>query len=308
MNPLIREPGRNVSGRDGAEALLPPAGLRYGERLDRNSRWALAEGSRFFEEKSAVQDALRRIAQRLDDLGIPYAVGGGMAVFMHGFRRFTEDLDILVTRESLKLIHQHLDGRGYMPPFSGSKNLRDAELGVKIEFLVTGAFPGDGRPKPVWFPDPAAVLVEDAGIKYLKLATLVELKIASGMTNTERMKDLSDVQELIKARALTADFADELHPYVRDKYRELWTASRPAAKRYLRLWPAKGLSASRLSLADLIAESPEDAEILLAMQADGVTLDLETADVGEYVRLVTSDPGVARQYGMHDETEFWDDQ
>jgi hypothetical protein len=282
--------------------------LRYEQRLDRDARWALAEGSRFFEEKSAVQDAMRRIAHRLDELSIPYAVGGGMAVFLHGFRRFTEDIDILVTRESLQLIHEQLEGRGYVPPFSGSKNLRDAELGVKIEFLVTGGFPGDGRPKPVSFPDPAAVLVEDEGIKYLNLATLIELKIASGMTSPQRLKDLSDVQELIKTRALTADFADELHPYVREKYRELWTASRPAGQRYLRLWPAKGTPATTFSFAGLIAESPEDAEILRAMQDDGVTLDRETTDGGEYVRLVTWDPAVARKYDMHDEAEFWSDR
>ena len=54
-----------------------------------------------------------------------------MALFMHGFRRFTEDIDILVTREALERIHEELEGRGYLPPFTGSKNLRDAELGVR---------------------------------------------------------------------------------------------------------------------------------------------------------------------------------
>ena len=96
MNLPINELGRNAILRDGVQAAQPAAGLRYEERLDQDARWALAEGSRFFEEKSAVQDALRRIARRLDELGVPYAVGGGLAVFIHGFRRFTEDIDILV--------------------------------------------------------------------------------------------------------------------------------------------------------------------------------------------------------------------
>src|SRR5205823_4612171 len=113
-----------------------------------------------FEEKSAVHDTLHRITSRLQELKIPYAVVGGMALFYHGFRRFTEDVDILVTRSALEEIHRRLDGLGWIPPFQGSKNLRDAETGVKIEFLVTGEYPGDGKPKPVSFPDPADVSVE----------------------------------------------------------------------------------------------------------------------------------------------------
>ena len=74
----------------------------------------------------------------------------------HGFRRFTEDVDILVTRDGLKAIHAHLEGLGYVPPFTGSKNLRDTEHGVRIEFLIAGEFPGDGKPKPVAFPGPRA--------------------------------------------------------------------------------------------------------------------------------------------------------
>ena len=105
-----------------------------------------------FEKERAVHKALRRITRRLDESGIPYAVAGGMALFFHGYRRFTEDVDILVTREGLQTIHAELEGRGYLPPFTGSKNLRDAEFGVRIEFLVAGEYPGDGKPKPVAFP------------------------------------------------------------------------------------------------------------------------------------------------------------
>ncbi len=51
----------------------------------------MSEGSVFFEGQGAVQQAMRRICKRLDDLGVPYAIVGGMALFQHGFRRFTED-------------------------------------------------------------------------------------------------------------------------------------------------------------------------------------------------------------------------
>jgi hypothetical protein len=197
----------------------------YEDLLNRDTRWALSEGSRHFEEKSAVFKALNKIATRLEELGIPYAVADGMALFVHGLRRFTEDVDILVTKEDLKKIHAKLDGLGYLRPFAHSKHLRDTELGVRIEFLTTGAYPGDGKEKPVAFPDPSTVSHEVDGINYVNLQTLVELKLASGMTNPGRLKDLADVLELIKSLDLPADYGNSLNPFVREKYAELWNVA-----------------------------------------------------------------------------------
>ena len=97
----------------------------YEQRLFANPDWALREGSMHFEGESGVQRTLRVIAERLDTLGVPYAVCGGMALFQHGYRRFTEDVDLLVTRESLQLIHEKLDGLGYIPPFQARKAFTD---------------------------------------------------------------------------------------------------------------------------------------------------------------------------------------
>jgi hypothetical protein len=193
----------------------------YEQLLGRDPRWALKEGSMHFAKGSAVHKTLETIARRLDELGLPHAIAGGMALFFHGYRRFTEDVDILVTREGLEEIHRRLEGRGYVPPFAGSRNLRDAEHGVRIEFLVTGEYPGDGRPKPVRFPDPSVVSVEIDGMRFLDLDRLVELKLASG-TAPGRRRDLGDVQELIRILRLPADFAARLDPSVRDLYHELW--------------------------------------------------------------------------------------
>jgi hypothetical protein len=196
--------------------------ITYEKQLSQNIEWALREGSMHFEEKSAVHSALEEIARRLDELEIPYAIADDMALFAHGLRRFTEDVDVLVTPDGLRALHTALEGKGYVPPFTGSKNLRDTENGVRIEFLVTGEYPGDGKPKPVAFPDPSEVGTEIGGIRYLHLPRLVELKLASGMTNPGRLKDLADVQELIRILHLPAEFADELDKSVQEKYKDLW--------------------------------------------------------------------------------------
>jgi hypothetical protein len=198
--------------------------LEYEERIRQDWDWGMAEGDRHFRREGELFKALRKIAKRLDDLGIPSAVVGGMSVFTYGYRRLTGDVDLLVNSEGLGIIHKKLDGDGYLPAFTRSRSLRDAENGVLIKFLISGQFPGDGKPKPVAFPDPADVAVTIDGIRYIALPTLVELKLASGMTGgVHRLKDFADVVALIKDANLPSSLVDELNPYVHEKYSELWT-------------------------------------------------------------------------------------
>lgn len=178
-----------------------------------------------FSGEGSVHRTLKNICRRLDELGIDYVVAGGMAMFFHGYRRFTEDVDLLVTREGLAAIHEQLEGRGYVRPFAASKNLRDADTRVKIDFLVAGQFPGDGKPGPVAFPDPKDVGVEIDGVRILQVPRLVELKLASGRS-TDRLKDLGDVQELIRILDLPLELQSELDPSLRDAYRELWLGTK----------------------------------------------------------------------------------
>lgn len=182
----------------------------------------------YFAGENAVHTTLRRIAQRLSDLGIDYAIAGGMCLFRHGFRRFTHDVDILVTRESLAKIHENLEGRGYLPPFAGSKNLRDTDTGVRIDFIVSGQYPGDGAPGPIVFPDPQAVSKEIEGIRYIDVVPLIELKLASGQAS-HRAQDLHDVQQLIHILTLSRELADKLHPSLRSAYLQKWNDAQKAA-------------------------------------------------------------------------------
>jgi hypothetical protein len=198
--------------------------ITYEQQLADQLEYALAEGGMHFDEKSAVHRTLREITRRLGQLGIDYALVGGMALFAHGFRRFTEDVDLLVTRESMDRVIEGLEGLGYIRPAGSSTKLRDTQTRVRIEFLISGGYPGDGKPKPVSFPDPAGKVVDIGGLKVLGLPQLVDLKLASGISAAHRLKDLSDVQEVIRVLKVPRDFADKLNPYVRDKFIELWTA------------------------------------------------------------------------------------
>jgi len=185
----------------------------------------VAFAEQFFMRQSRVHRALDRLVRLLEEQGIPYAVIGAMALNEYGYRRVTEDVDVLLTREGLEAFKRSHLGRGYVEKFPGSKGLRDAENDTPIDVVLSGDFPGDGKPKSVAFPDPEDVAVRGDRVRLLPLETLVELKLASGLTAPHRIRDLADVVELVRRQNLSLEFGDKLDAMVREKYRELWQAA-----------------------------------------------------------------------------------
>jgi hypothetical protein len=186
---------------------------------------AYAEGLRFFRGEGMLNDALKRIVADLERNGIDYAVIGAVALNQHGYRRFTEDIDLLLTKAGLERFRERLVGLGYRPAFEdATKKFRTTEDNIPVEVITSGEFPGDGLPKPVRFPEPSEATVVIDGVNTISLEKLIELKLTSGMTAGDRLKDLADVQELIKLKGLDADFASKLNEFVRAKYIELYEA------------------------------------------------------------------------------------
>ncbi len=192
--------------------------------VERDVDSVLRESEAFFGGRGAVHRTLRSLAARLDAEGIPYAILGGMALNIHGFVRETVDVDVLLTRESLERFRERLVGRGYVPAFAGAlKSFKDAETGVRIDVIAAGDFPGDGKPKEVVFPAPSGVAVDKGGIRVVPLETLLELKIASGLSaEHRRLVDLGDVQRTIEVLKLPKELGEKLHPSVRAEYGRLW--------------------------------------------------------------------------------------
>lgn len=187
----------------------------------------LEESQMFHSGSGKVHETLTAMAEALDGAGIDYVVIGGMALNAHGYARETIDVDVLVTPEGLHAFQAKCVGKGYRPAFEGArKSFRNTETNVVIEFLTTGEYPGDGRPKPVGFPEPSAVAVTLGPIKVVNLPTLIELKLASGMTSRARLRDLADVQDLTRTLGLDETFVDRLNPYVRDTFMDLLNAVR----------------------------------------------------------------------------------
>lgn len=174
--------------------------------------------------QAEAQLAAEKIVAILEREGIPYAVIGALALNEYGHRRVTVDVDLVMRPSDLEVFKRRWLGRGYAERVPGTGKLIDTELGVPIDVLSTGRYPGDDKPKPIAFPDPAAVAVRGRPFALLPVERWIELKLASGMVAPHRLKDLADVQELIGAAKLPRSLAEALHAWVRPKFLELWDA------------------------------------------------------------------------------------
>ncbi|MCE2809426.1 MAG: hypothetical protein LW850_31765 [Planctomycetaceae bacterium] len=194
---------------------MPESVLEVAKRADK-----------FFMEASPIHETMRRLARILDEMKIPFAIAGAMAANVHGHKRTTADVNVLIRREDLVRFKSKHIGLGWMDKFEGSKNFKDTITSVNVDTLIVGDYPGDGLPKPVAFPAPEDVSFRnDEGIPFITLETLLELKIACGTTVSHRPRDLDDVIQLIRVNRLPLEFAQNLNPFVVGKYQELWQAA-----------------------------------------------------------------------------------
>jgi hypothetical protein len=194
----------------------------HGEAVDARMDAILARAGAYFIGQSPVHQAAEGIARHLEEAGVDYVIAEALGLAFHGYERYTDDVDVIVTREGLEKFKERWLGLGYMNLRAGGKPVRDTIHNVKIDFLLAGDFPGDGKPKPVVVPEPRAASVAGKKYRVVSLPKLIELKLASGMSAPHRGKDLVDVQEIIHRTGIPRDFVDQLDPYVRDKFRALW--------------------------------------------------------------------------------------
>jgi len=175
-----------------------------------------------------LADALEWLRRTLDAAGIPFAVIGGLALRHHGYARFTEDIDILTTRDGLERIHKELIGAGLVPRFQGArKGLRETAHAVNVDVITSGE-PAGGTGSPVLYPEPgSAAFVERDGFRVPTLPTLVAFKLASGIHGS-RSRDIGDVEELIKVNGCAEDLAASLPEPLRAPYLEALTRARRA--------------------------------------------------------------------------------
>jgi len=154
--------------------------------------------------------SLSTIVRDFEECGIDYCVIGSLAVRVHNYLRFGEDIDLLVSRESFPRIAQFLVGHGYSYRPGSTQHLYYEYPGGKIpvDIYVEGEEKG-GFP----LPDPRASRIRILSRWYASLPLLITLKLRRG--------DLRDVIELIERNELRKDFAAVLYPDVRETFSKL---------------------------------------------------------------------------------------
>jgi hypothetical protein len=175
----------------------------------------LKEISMFFQGKDDVHKTMRRLVKRLEKAEIPYAILGGMAVNAHRYERTTGDVDVLLTQDGLEEFKKRFVPKQYSPVEGRPRRFVDRANKVTLDVLVTGRFPGSGKPGPIAFPDPSKVGEIVRKVRVVDLVTLIQLKLAA-----RRYRDFGDVVELIRFNNLDEGFADYLHQSVRHDFIE----------------------------------------------------------------------------------------
>jgi hypothetical protein len=146
--------------------------------------------------------AAKRVTEATGD-----PVIGGIAVILHGGGRSTYDVDIATS--NLWDTHTRLENAGIMWDAARGEHMAgDVPVHmVPQEMLGTSG--------------PIKKTSTIKGVKVVGLADLVHIKLASGLVNAARAKDLAHVVDLIQRVPLTKAFAAKLPTHLRAPFKKL---------------------------------------------------------------------------------------
>jgi len=145
--------------------------------------------------------AVRAVNHLLHVLQCPSVLGGGWAVWRHGYvGRVPQVLDIALPADRIDEFLRTASVCGFEPlpvrPGRWPKMLHK-DTGIEVDILPEGGRPGTERkPAPTVIPHPTQIGAAGAALRYITLPALIELKLAAG-----RARDVSDVVELLRANA-----------------------------------------------------------------------------------------------------------
>lgn len=150
------------------------------------------------------QPHILEVARRLT-ASIDASVLGGIAVFLHGYRRTTKDLDFYTPDRTVA--DQQLRAAGAVWDVANREHVCDS---VRIHTVT---------------PDDAGHIVKKTsviqGIRVVSLADLIAIKLRCGLGKLGRSKDLADVEELISEIGLDKSFAAKLPKDLRAEFKAL---------------------------------------------------------------------------------------
>ena len=168
--------------------------------------------------------ALKNLTKLLHDNDISFTIIGGAARNQYGFLKTTEDVDIVVAKaDKEKMLHLPI---GYIREVSHGRGkvffLHNPK--IKIEVIYEDEISGDGK-NGLKYENPKMISNYIHDTPFLPLEKLIEYKLSSGIYGN-RMKDFTDIIELIRANKLDNKYAEDFREDLKNKYIELWNMAR----------------------------------------------------------------------------------
>jgi hypothetical protein len=171
-------------------------------------------------ENETLWELAERVHGLLERERIDHAIVGGVAVCLHGYRRNTVGLDLLVRPEDSAALRSTLEADGFQ--WNPTEKEFRCAGGAAIPFVFAGERQGPGQAAQFPSPSDRKHVTTIEGLPVLSLAQLIQSKLACGLGNLRRThKDFADVVELIAFHHLDGSFARFLHKSVRKEFREL---------------------------------------------------------------------------------------
>jgi hypothetical protein len=166
---------------------------------------ALRIGRNMMREPQDLPGRYGRVVKALDRvlavLGCPAVIGGGWAVWRHGYvGRVTQDIDIVLPAASIGEFLRVASVSGFealATPAGRWPKLIHKETDIQVDLLPEGERPGTpAKPAPTTIPHPTSLGASGTVLRYINLPALIELKLAAG-----RAQDEADVVHLIQTNA-----------------------------------------------------------------------------------------------------------
>ncbi|MEM6552879.1 MAG: hypothetical protein AAF750_12235 [Planctomycetota bacterium] len=161
---------------------------------------------RMLQDDQTILDTAREISSILQRIGVAGGVVGGIAVFLHGYRRTTTDIDVYCVDRSA--LGDALKAAGYVWDDAERQFMKGD---VPVQLLAPQDRLGFD---PTHFQD-----LE--GVQAVSLADLISMKLASGTGNVHRMNDLSDIVRLAHANKIDKSFTPKIAPEYRKEFKVL---------------------------------------------------------------------------------------
>lgn len=142
-----------------------------------------------------LEELVNTVFTTIEPLGVPYAIGGALAMSAHGYRRYTSDVDLFIHDEARGKVLRAFRQAGLQVSEIGpghfiALNPQHRDFDIRIDILIPADEPGLSA---VEYPERRALVPGGAPINVMSGSLLAMMKFYS-----DRQKDLDDLRAMAR--------------------------------------------------------------------------------------------------------------